>query len=174
MTYLRIVLISIFAALIALLFLHRCDEDRYGGSRGGHDDPRPVNPIGPEEPGWLEEPTDTLAPVNGPEIPEGGDVVEEEQPCGAGSIESKHGNYHQRTYDMGRQSGRTRINTDFKGFIDTLYLYDGPEVDPNFLIIRKAIPQFDNIEFSFTRGSVTVVVKSTDNSDWEYLMDCPE
>lgn len=99
-------------------------------------------------------------------------------PCDGGSIVPKNGQemIHEQTYNMGQQSGRASVWTDFKGHPDYLTIYDGPNTSYPILVNRKEIPAIDLVEFNFTNSAITVVVetaKDNPNSNWEYRVNCP-
>lgn len=97
------------------------------------------------------------------------------EPCNGGSVVPKTGLRHQQTYNMGQESGKASIWTDFKGVPDRLLVYDGPDTSYPCLI-DKNIPQYDLVEFDFHNRYITVVVitSPTDSSsNWEYKVNCP-
>lgn len=100
-------------------------------------------------------------------------------PCDGGSIVPKNGNekIHTQTYSLGRKTGRTSISVDFKGFVDYISVYDGPDTTYPCLINHKGIPEKDYLQFDFHNGCITVVVETGpegDNSSWEYQVNCPD
>jgi hypothetical protein len=99
-------------------------------------------------------------------------------PCSAGINTPKQENemYHQRSYGMGQMSGRAYITGDFKGVTDYLTVYDGSDTSGRILIGPEyPIPEKFAIPFNFTKGAVTVVIRTSgQDSSWEYVVNCPD
>ncbi|MBQ2123742.1 MAG: hypothetical protein II200_07120 [Bacteroidaceae bacterium] len=99
-------------------------------------------------------------------------------PCSGGKNTPKQANemYHQRSYGMGKMSGNASITGDFYGVVDYLTVYDGPDTSGKILVgPDKEIPDKFRIPFHFTKGAVTVVIRTSgNNSSWEYVVNCPD
>ncbi len=98
-------------------------------------------------------------------------------PCDGGKVTPKRTNemYHQCSYGMGKMQGDASITGDFYGIIDHLTVYDGPDTSGRILVgPDKPIPDKFRIPFHFTKGAVTVVIRTSgSNSSWEYVVNCP-
>ncbi len=98
-------------------------------------------------------------------------------PCSGGTNTPKGANemLHQRSYGMGQMEGDASISGDFYSQEDYLTIYDGPDTSGKILVgpERVTANKF-NIPFHFTKGAVTVVIKThSDGSSWQYVVNCP-
>lgn len=99
-------------------------------------------------------------------------------PCSGGTNTPKQTNEmkHQRSYGMGQGEGDASISGDFYSEPDFLTVYDGPDTSGKILIgPERSIAYKFFIPFHFTKGAVTVVIRTSDNdgSSWEYVVNCP-
>ena len=95
-------------------------------------------------------------------------------PCNGGDDAKKNNdNYHERSYNMGVQSGDSRIVVDFYGEADYLTIYDGIGTSGPVIASRQLIQDKKVVPFHFTKGAVTVVIESGGSSSWEYVVECP-
>jgi hypothetical protein len=55
-------------------------------------------------------------------------------------------------------------------------VYDGPDTSGKILVgPDKEIPDKFRIPFHFTKGAVSVVIRTSgNNSSWEYVVNCPD
>lgn len=99
-------------------------------------------------------------------------------PCSGGTNTPKQTNEmkHQRSYGMGQGEGDASISGDFYSEPDFLTVYDGPDTSGKILIgPEQSVAYKFFIPFHFTKGAVTVVVRTSNNDDssWEYVVNCP-
>lgn len=95
-------------------------------------------------------------------------------PCnGGGNVPKNNDDYHERSYNMGKEEGDSQIILDFYGHPDYLTIYDGVGQGGEVLFPRTYIQDKRVIPFHFKKGAVTIVIESDGNSSWEYEVSCP-
>lgn len=95
-------------------------------------------------------------------------------PCNGGNnVPKNNDNYHERSYNMGKEEGHSAISLDFYSEADYLTIYDGVGTSGPVLVQRCLIQDETVIPFHFTKGAVTVVIESSGSSTWNYEVHCP-
>lgn len=95
-------------------------------------------------------------------------------PCNGGNnVPKNNDDYHERSYNMGVEEGRSKIILDFYGEADYLTIYDGVGKTGPVIVPRQLIQYAMEVPFHFTKGAVTVVIESSGTSTWKYEVCCP-
>ena len=92
-------------------------------------------------------------------------------PCDGGASVSPDDTYHQRTYNLGMQSGHTTVDIDFDSAPDYITIYDGPDTTGKVLLPKKEYTNKNRFPIYFSKGCITVVVEGTTRRD--YRVNCP-
>lgn len=96
-------------------------------------------------------------------------------PCNGGvTVPKGNDNVHQASYAMGQEEGDAWISVDFYSVPDKLTIYDGVGTSGRVIYGPQTIANMTAVPFHFTQGAVTVVIESTDVSQWQYMVQCPE
>lgn len=95
-------------------------------------------------------------------------------PCGGNvKAEKSNDNYHVKSYGMGQMTGQTTVNMDLYSEADEVTIYDGMSASGKMLLPPTVIANKHTIPVTFTKGAITVVIKSSGTSSWEYVVNCP-
>lgn len=95
-------------------------------------------------------------------------------PCNGGNnVPKNNDDYHERSYNMGKEEGDSQMVLDFYGHPDYLTIYDGVGRGGQVLFPRTYIQDKRVIPFHFTKGAVTIVIESDGDSSWNYEVSCP-
>lgn len=98
-------------------------------------------------------------------------LEKEMMPCEGGATVAPSEEYHQRTYNMGVQSGQTTVYIDFDSAPDYITIYDGPDTSGKVLLNKGSYTEIHTFPINFTKGCITVVVEGTTRRD--YIVHCP-
>lgn len=101
-------------------------------------------------------------------------MVQEVLPCDGGATVDPNvdGVFHQRTYNMGMQSGHTTVDISFDSAPDYITIYDGPDTTGRVLLPKKEYTFEHTFPIHFTMGCITIVVEGT--SIRKYTVHCPD
>ena len=93
-------------------------------------------------------------------------------PCNGGAIVSPDKEpVHQRTYNLGMQSGHTTVDIDFDSAPDYITIYDGSNTSGPVLLPKGKYTNKRTFSINFSKGCITVVVEGS--TIRKYQVNCP-